>query len=282
MGYTLIPDQSLQVFFGLVGATRGGKGVISKVWTELLGAENVIGPQLSTLGTQFGLQNWIGKPLAIIPDGRQGRNDHNGIMLERLLAITGGDSVTVDRKNRDHWTGVLPTRIVLVSNLLPTFSDGSLALVHRLVPLYFKRSFVGGEDRTLVRRLLGELPAILRRCLAARQRLKARGFFIVPAASQELLGEFRDSVSPEYAFVEECCDMGPFESRLDDLYRAWEAWCREHGRAHTSSLAAFSRRLKAAFPGEVEVARHRKSGDRFRTVYGIRVSGQGGAEDFWT
>ena len=282
MGYTLIPDQSLQVFFGLVGATRGGKGVISKVWTELLGAENVIGPQLSTLGTQFGLQNWIGKPLAIIPDGRQGRNDHAGIMLERLLAITGGDAVTVDRKNRDHWTGVLPTRIVLVSNHLPTFSDGSLALVHRLVPLYFRKSFVGGEDRTLVRRLLGELPAILRRCLAARARLKARGYFIVPDSSQELMGEFRDSVSPEHAFVEECCDLGDYETKLEDLYHAWEAWCREHGRAHTSSRAGFTRRLKAAFPGEIEVSRHRKNYYRFRTVVGIRVSDQGGEDAFWS
>ena len=47
------------------------------------------------------------------------------IAVERLLSISGEDTLTIDRKYRDPWTGRLPTRFMILTNELPQ--------VHRLV-----------------------------------------------------------------------------------------------------------------------------------------------------
>ena len=56
------------------------------------------------------------------------------IVVERLLSISGEDTLTVDRKYREPWTGQLPTRIVILSNELPRLTDSSGALASRISP----------------------------------------------------------------------------------------------------------------------------------------------------
>jgi len=71
-GYALSGDTSLQKIMLLVGPTRAGKGVIARVLTNLLGRHNVGAPTLTGLTTNFGLQDLIGKTLAIVSDARLG------------------------------------------------------------------------------------------------------------------------------------------------------------------------------------------------------------------
>jgi putative DNA primase/helicase len=54
-------------------------------------------------------------------------------VVERLLSITGEDTLTIDRKYREPWTGRLPTRFMILTNELPRFSDSSGALASRFV-----------------------------------------------------------------------------------------------------------------------------------------------------
>ena len=87
------------------GPKRSGKGTIARILRKLLGQANVCGPTLSSLGTNFGLAPLIGKRLAIISDARIGSKTDQNIIVERILAITGEDALTIDRKYRDAWTG---------------------------------------------------------------------------------------------------------------------------------------------------------------------------------
>jgi putative DNA primase/helicase len=96
-GYVISGRTDLQKILLLVGPTRAGKGVIGKVLTALVGAANMTGPTLSSLATNFGLQDLVNKPLAIISDARLGRGDVH-VVVERLLSISGEDTLTVDRK----------------------------------------------------------------------------------------------------------------------------------------------------------------------------------------
>lgn len=52
---------------------------------------------------------------ALIPDARAPGAGHQTI-VERLLSITGEDSLTIDRKNKDPVTLTLRSRILLLSN----------------------------------------------------------------------------------------------------------------------------------------------------------------------
>lgn len=267
MGYVLLQDTSLQRMFLFVGETRSGKGTIARVLKGLIGDPNVIGPQMATLGGQFGLQNWIGVPLSIIPDARIGRTNHE-IVIERLLTVSSGDTITVDRKNVDHWTGVLPTRIIILTNKVPSLPDGATALFGRFVTLHFKQSFLGREDTGLSDQLLSELSGILQRVLAARARLYSRGHFITPASSATAVRDLKSAVSGINDWIMERCEEAPemaAEARI--LYADWKIWCREVGRDHPGTLHAFLRDLHAARP---LLTTRNKDSTRLMEVVGIK------------
>ena len=95
------------------------------------------------------------------------------LVAERLLAISGEDTLTIDRKYREPATLQLPTRIVVLSNELPRLADASGALASRFVTLVSSRSFYGKEDTGLTEKLLAELPGILNWALDGAERLPA-------------------------------------------------------------------------------------------------------------
>jgi putative DNA primase/helicase len=133
LGYLLGGDTSQQKMFLLCGPKRGGKGTIGRVLTGLLGAHHVAAPTLASLSTNFGLSPLIGKPLALVSDARLSTKADSKVVVERLLSVSGEDSLTIDRKYREPWTGRLPTRFVVMTNELPRLSDASGALASRFI-----------------------------------------------------------------------------------------------------------------------------------------------------
>ena len=65
------------------------------------------------------------------------------------MSVSGEDTLSVNRKYKDHWTGKLPSRFHILSNELPKFGDASTAIVGRFVLLTTTRSWLGNEDETL-------------------------------------------------------------------------------------------------------------------------------------
>ncbi len=147
-GYVLSGDTSMQKIMLLVGPPRAGKGVIANTLTHLLGRQNVGAPTLAGLTTNFGLQDLIGKTLAIISDARLGPKSNVQALAERLLSVSGEDSITIDRKYKDPWTGRLGVRFLLLTNELPRFTDASGALAKRFVVLVLSKTFYGKVRRT--------------------------------------------------------------------------------------------------------------------------------------
>jgi putative DNA primase/helicase len=273
-GYFVSSDTSQQKMFLVIGPPRSGKGTIAKVLTELLGTANVITPTLSSLASNFGLQGFIGKSAAIIPDARLGNRVDQAVIQERLLSISGEDAQTVDRKFMLAWTGRLSTRFLILSNELPAIADVSGAFASRFIVLNLQRSFLHHEDRSLADRLLGELPAILNWALEGRSRLSARGFFEQPRSAREALLDLEAATSPVKAFVRESCLLGPtHEVRPEEVFREWCKWCESSGRDRPGNLQKFSRDLRAAVPGLKTIQRRGAGGQRERFLQGIGVRG---------
>ena len=96
-GYVLSGRLEQQKMLLMIGPIRSGKGTIARTLERLMGGkDNVAGPTLAQLGTNFGLASLLGKPLAIISDARLGDTPSH-VVVERLLSITGED--TLDRKS---------------------------------------------------------------------------------------------------------------------------------------------------------------------------------------
>lgn len=282
-GYLLSSDTSQQKIPLIVGPKRSGKGTIARVLTALLGQNSVTAPTLASLATNFGLAPLIGKSVAIIGDARlSGKADQSAI-AERLLSISGEDSITVDRKFQAAWTGRLGVRFLIMSNELPRLSDASGALASRFLVLTMTNSFYGKEDRGLGNRLMGELPGILNWARTGYLRLRERGYFIPPASAREAVEELEALGSPIMAFVKERCTVGPgLRVSCDDLRAAWQDWCTDNGRREAGTAQSFGRDLRAAVNG-LTVTRPGTGSTRTRQYEGIALQGAAQAEplDGW-
>lgn len=277
-GYFLLPDTRQQKIGLIVGPRRSGKGTIARVLTGVLGPENVCGPTLGSLATNFGLWPLLHKRLAIISDARLSGRTDQAVVVERLLSISGEDSITVDRKHLSPWTGKLPTRFLILTNELPRFTDASGALAGRFILLCLTKSWYGREDHELTDRLLEELPGILNWSIAGWRRLYERGYFVQPRSSQEAIEQLEDLGSPIGAFVRDRCEVGQGLSvEINTLFAAWQSWCVDSGRTSAGTIQSFGRDLRAAYPG-LRATQPRTDGARTRHYEGLALCAENGGE----
>ncbi|MFI0905735.1 phage/plasmid primase, P4 family [Streptomyces sioyaensis] len=270
-GYVLSGRTDQQKILLMVGPSRSGKGTIARVLKQLVGKENLAGPTLAGLGTNFGLSTLIGKPLAVIADARLSGND-NSQVVERLLTISGEDTIDIDRKYREVWTGKLPTRLVILSNELPHFGDSSGVIAKRFVLLNMTVSWLGKEDPTLFGRLVAEMPGILNWALEGLARLETKGRITEPACSREAVATMQDTASPTSAFIRERCATGPaYSVPVDALWAVWREWA-EDNNVRPGTKQVFGRNLLSVVP-QLNRTRPRDAyGQQVATYNGITLT----------
>jgi putative DNA primase/helicase len=278
-GYIVSGRLDLHKMFLMVGPTRGGRGVIARIETALIGKRNVCGPTLNSLGAEFGLQPLLGKSLAVISDARSGGGKNSNVVVERLLSISGEDTLTVNRKYKDQFTGKLPVRLHIISNELPRLGDASSAIIGRLVLLLTTRSWLGKENHELEDELRKELTGILNWSLEGLRRLTVDNGnrFTRFAAADEAIATMRDLASPVGAFVRERCVLdATAEIPVDDLYGIYKTWAAD-GEYPKLSKAHFGRDLRAACPAVRKQRPRQKGGQqggqdkRVHVYAGIRL-----------
>jgi putative DNA primase/helicase len=277
-GYVLSGRLDLQKIMFTIGPTRGGKGIIARTLTRLIGRKNVAGPTPASLGGEFGLAPLIGKPLAIIPDARFAGKGSN-VIVERLLSISGEDTLTINVKYQQQWTGQLPTRLMLMSNELPRLGDASQAIIGRIILLMLHRSWLGKEDIELEYRITKELPGILDWALEGLHRLAVtnENKFTHLETSEDALNTMRDLAAPIAAFVRDRCTINPLlTGDVDQLYNVYRNWAEDNG-IRPSSKQVFGRDLRAAYP-TISISQVGARTDRRRVYNGIALRSEGEGE----
>lgn len=278
-GYALTLRTDLHKIFAIIGPTRSGKGTIARVLEALVGRPNVCGPSFHKIGGDFGLASFVGKQLAVIADARLGHRTDKVIVAERLLSISGEDSLDVARKGISDWHGRLNTRLLILSNELPALPDPSGALAARFVAFHTPTSFLGREDKDLTAKLIADLPGILNWALDGLRRLAIDGRIVTPVAARDLIEGIEALGSPVKAFArsEHCCLHPDGTVTKDDLWSIYRGWHASNGIPGAPlSKEMFGRALKTAFPGQIKDHRPRTTdGDRPRQWSGIALRGPG-------
>jgi putative DNA primase/helicase len=273
MGYALLPDTSLHKIMLVVGPPRSGKGTIAKTIRALVGEDSVATPTLSQLAERFGLQDLLGKTVALIGDARLSDRADIQAVTERLLGISGEDLQTVDRKNRSPVTARLRVRFFVFSNEMPALGDASGAIPSRLSILRMLHSFVGRENPALFEEVIRpELPGILGWAAAGWRRLREAGRFTVPVSSASLARLAADMASPVGRFVRERCEVHPDHwAPTADLYAAWSEWCEKRG--YKAGVDVQFVRSLVAFAPSLTPFRPRIAGAPVRGYQGVRLLG---------
>jgi putative DNA primase/helicase len=275
-GYVLTGSTALHKILTLVGPKRSGKSTIAWALSELLGGKSEVDhPTMARLAEPFGLAPMLGKRLAVVGDARIGKSD--AAIVEKLLMISGEDPVTVNRKNRDELNVKLDARIMIVSNDMPDLRDSTGALASRFLPLRIRvEGFLGREDFTLKRTLADELPGIFTWALDGADRLWDReGRFTIGESVQATMVEVERQTSPIKAFTADCLVISADSDAMtpkDAVYELYVMWCTSEGFM-PKGKSVFFRDLQAAYPGQLEVGRHRVDGRQVQMLRGARLSG---------
>ena len=283
LGYGMTEETKFEKAALWIGKARSGKGTIAHVQRKLVGEGSYVGLSLNnwTAGEKS-RECLIGKRVGVFPDVRVKQGKHYGASYdaggvsptsqELLLNITGRDTLTIGRIYQKAWHGQLRLKIIMISNDVPNFNDP--ILVSRFIKVKFAQNFFGREDVDLRNKLERELSGIAVRCMAAYQRLIARGKFIQPKSGLELERNVLVNSDPWTAFVNDTFVIdtnGKVKCSLAKL--KFDDWCRERGRFDMLSNAPTASLLKQRLKniaGLENLRTYRAHGDQ-REYLGLRL-----------
>ena len=249
-GYILVGRPGwMQKMFWLIGPRRSGKGVILGIAQAMMG-EAATATSLHAIAQDFGMENVIGKNLAIIDDARDpdARVAHK--LVERLLTLTSGGFMSIQRKHQKAWDG-RPTAVVFgASNVVPRLPDAGSAISSRLEVIRTKQSHFGKEDRTLGARLERELPGILNWSLKGLERLQEQGRFTQSNTMADVIEQVDRGATGATPMVRDHLmvadgGLGISPASLKDL-AAW--WSTQQEDDYKPNAPAMKSAITAEFP----------------------------------
>lgn len=272
IGHLMIPDVTQHKIAVLHGVPRSGKSTIGRMIRRIIGPENAAAANLLALSSNHGLSPYVGKNAMIFFDAHMSSKQAGEQSLEILKTISGGDPVQINRKYHDPYDITLSARITLVCNEMPRFRDAGNALLARLIPFRFEKTFFGHEDKQLESDLVKELPGIALWALEGIRRYISNGKLAMPTEGTQDIQDMKRIMNPVSAFADDCLifpTANPSEEvYVNDLHRAWISWAEENYVTYVDTKDRFLSKLRAVAPTIVQA---RKSGApvwrgiRFRT-----------------
>ena len=221
-GYTLYSGHKANSLLIGVGSGANGKSTLFDVLAQLVGLANVASVPLSNFNSEFGLEPLIGMKLNLATE-----SDADAFKTGKLKALTAGEAISVNRKNKPEITMILPTKFVFLVNELPILSDSSLGFERRLLILPFNQTFTPDEqDKDLSKKLTAELQGILNWTMAGLQRLMDNNFQFTRSRAMEQAKESYFGIgNPVERFIKEKVIKEPnnkIEStEFMNAYRLW-------------------------------------------------------------
>ena len=164
IGSLFVEGANRQQYLWLYGEGRNGKSSLSRLLQRLLGP-SYHSEDTNAAGNQFWTYGLLGKRLVVF-------NDTNSMKFTSSAlckAITGGDPVRIERKNKDPYSAELRCKLMFISNNKPQV-DGDAANSRRCI-FVGVGDFEGDEDPGYEDKLWAEAPAILAVCVAAYHRV---------------------------------------------------------------------------------------------------------------
>lgn len=273
MGYLMTSSVKLEKFAVLIGFSRGGKGVITKLIRKMVGDDNTCAPTLSSLIKDHSLYNMSTRSLALIPDAHTVNFNSRDAVLSNFKAITGGDPMTYDVKYAPSQTKILKVRFMLSTNNMPEFNDPSGALANRMLVFPFYKSFKGKENTNLLSELTDEIEGIAIWALEGLKRLRANGGKFTESETGLIEKEdIREDMFPLAQYVNTMCEIKDgAKTSTGNLFSAYLLWCSMNTIKNQMSELQFSKMLRNS---ELHLTPTRTylNGHRVRGFEGIQLS----------
>lgn len=241
MGYCLLTSCSMEKFAVFHGASRAGKSTLASVIENIVGRDNTASTSLSLLGSDFGMENLMGRKLCVFQDAERASLDRMGVATERIKSLASNDPVGINRKGQSVVFQRLGVKIAFVCNKLPNFLNDENALTNRMVVFPFSKSFMGQEDTGLKERLMKETEGIFNWALVGARRLLRGEKLATSEKGREALKEISEHLDSVQGFVAEGLEFTGMDHNFvtsNELWAAYKEWCKDAGR-HTKHKQRF-------------------------------------------
>jgi putative DNA primase/helicase len=186
----------------------------------------------------------------------------------------GGDTITVNRKNKEAWNGYLPTRLVIYSNEVLQLTENSNALTGRMIVLKMTKSFFDNEDTDLAHKLEQELSGIFNWAMQGlARRVERGGHFLQPKSGKEYLDLMEELGNPMKPFADDTLEFDPLcMARKDEVFACWKHWALKKSMS-PGTEQAFKRRFLAATQERfVRSEQTMVDGERVQMYFGVKLN----------
>lgn len=248
LGYFLIPVNSAQKCFVIVGVGGAGKSVLLRVLNDiLLGKQNVSNVSWQALNERFKTAELFGKLANIFADLPTKYIDDNGI----FKALVGEDYLTVEKKNKNPFSFQSCARLLFSCNSIPkNYGDRSEGFYRRLIIMRFN-NMVPAEKRDpeLIDKFRLEADGIFLFALEGLKRLMKNRFkFSETDVNRAELQQYREESDSVLLFIRDCCETDKdYVVGSTELFNAYKDYCDECG-LKPYSQRMFVQQLTTALP----------------------------------
>ena len=230
----LIGRSDLQRFLYLVGSGGNGKGVLTRLMTELVGNKNTCIVDMSKLNdNSFEPSKLEGKRLALMPDC-----DRSSTGISTFKSATGEDILNCERKGKDGYTFVYRGMFVLAANRPSFTGDSAKALKRRKIDFPCNMQPVKA-DKDLNSKLDKDLTAFTTYLLSKSREWVSDTLENAEdvAAVKELNWVMTIQEDSIAAFMSEDIVVGSeYSVSSGDLYKAYESFCNGSNMKPKSSV----------------------------------------------
>jgi len=250
-GMSLTGDVSDHVLLTLYGTGRNGKSTFLNTLLAVMGDYGMqAAPDLlmAKRGERHPteLADLFGKRLVVSIESEQDRR-----LAESLVKqLSGGDRITARRLHENFWSFAPTHHLWLATNHKPTIRGTDVAIWSRIKLVPFRAQFLDDDprqDKHLFKKLLAELPGILRWCVEGCLAWQAGGLG-VPEEVKEATENYRAEQDVVAAFLSDRCVVAPTaKAAIRDVYKAYLTWCEENGERPVSQRELGSRLVERGF-----------------------------------
>jgi putative DNA primase/helicase len=202
-GYCLFRSYQIQKAIMFLGGGANGKSTVLQLLKTMLG-DNTVSISLQDLCTErFAPANLYTKLANIYPDLPDKTITETG----KFKILTGGDSISAEFKNRDHFTFTNYAKLIFSANKLPEAKDDTDAYFRRWIFINFPNVFYGENcDTCILDKLItpSELSGLFNWSITGLKRLLEKGSFTNTEEVDVMRERYHRLSSPVAAFITDC------------------------------------------------------------------------------
>jgi len=284
MGYHLLKDYRFQRCVVHVGDGDNGKSTLLSLQTAFLGRENCASMSLFKLTTQrFASAELDGKLGNMAADIGPDELKHTGT----IKMLTGGDTITAEKKGRDPFQFVNHAKLTFSCNQLPRTPDETLAFFKRFIVIVYDKVIpIEEQDPQLLEKLTTdiELSGLFNWAVQGLKRALERGRLDEPGDAMERKELYLAMSDPVTGFYNNHITETPGNTEIkQDVINAFFQYCKDKGYVPLSDRKFVESFKKVTWVRESQPTFYNEEhpdGKRFRVWKGIELNGFSKTETF--